>query len=338
MNCSPLSPAERLAASLVKGLRAELFLTPKPGLVDLLDSGSHPDLSLAKMTASIDLVGDYFTDLLAALAAGAGTAELIALGCRAEERMFATLGTNTHKGAIFLGGLLVAARHRCPADDRRSLKATVAATAREVLAFSPRPASNGQAVRAVYRAGGIVAEARGGLPSLFDVALPAWFQGWRLSGCPQRANFFMLSRLMQTVEDTTALHRCGRAGLAKLQRDGRLLEATLTEGFDPLPLLTALNLEYRKLNLTMGGVADLLGMAFGVLNYEGYWLEEEMRPAAEPQEAAAQAEGAIDGRRVIRPPLNAPPARTPLLASLASPLLPRGDTATARLNCFPPAK
>ena len=314
MNCSPLSPAERLAASLVKGLRAELFLTPKPGLVDLLDSGSHPDLSLAKMTASIDLVADYFANLLAALAAGAGTAELIAIGCRAEERMFASLGTNTHKGAIFLGGLLVVARHRCPADDRRSLKATVAATGREILAFSPRPASNGQTARAVYRAGGIVAEARGGLPSLFDIALPAWFHGWRLCGCPQRANFFMLSRLMQTVEDTTTLHRCGRAGLAKIQRDGRLLEATLTEGFDPLPLLTGLNQEYRELNLTMGGVADLLGATFGILDYEGYWLEEGMRPAEESEGIAAQAEGSLDGSRVITPPLNAPPARTPLLA------------------------
>jgi triphosphoribosyl-dephospho-CoA synthase len=56
MNCSPLSQAERLASSLIQGLRAELFLTPKPGLVDLIDSGSHPDLSLPKMTASIDLI------------------------------------------------------------------------------------------------------------------------------------------------------------------------------------------------------------------------------------------------------------------------------------------
>jgi triphosphoribosyl-dephospho-CoA synthase len=301
MNCSPLSQAERLAASLIKGLRAELFLTPKPGLVDLLDSGSHPDLSLAKMTASIDLVADYFADLLAALAVGAPLAELVATGRRAEERMLATLGTNTHKGAIFLGGLLLVARYRCPVDDRRALKATVAAVGREVLAFSPLPASNGQAARAIYRAGGIVAESRAGLPSLFDIALPAWILGWRLCGCPQRANFFMLSRLMQTVEDTTALHRCGPAGLAKLQRDGRLLEATLTEGFDPLPLLTALNLEYRQLNLTMGGVADLLGAAFGILDYEGYWLEEEMRPAVDNKRSMAY-EGVAIAMSLKHPP------------------------------------
>ncbi|HEY7746411.1 MAG TPA: triphosphoribosyl-dephospho-CoA synthase, partial [Desulfuromonadales bacterium] len=144
MNCSPLSQAERLAASLIKGLRAELYLTPKPGLVDLLDSGSHPDLSLAKMTASIDLIADYFADLLVALAAGATIPELVGVGRRAEERMLATLGTNTHKGAIFLGGLLLVARFRATAAEQ-PLQPTVAAVAREVLAFSPPAATNGQA-------------------------------------------------------------------------------------------------------------------------------------------------------------------------------------------------
>jgi triphosphoribosyl-dephospho-CoA synthase len=272
MNCLPPSPTERLATALLAGLRAELFLTPKPGLVDLTDNGSHPDLSLAKMLASIDLVADYFAELLAALAAGAGTAELVATGRRAEARMFAVLRTNTHKGAIFLGGLLLVARFRAT-DAGQRLQPAIAAAAREVFAFSPLPASNGQAARETYRAGGIVAEARSGLPSLFDVALPAWHQGLRTTGCMQRAAFFMMSRLMQTVEDTTALHRCGRAGLAQLQRDGRLLEAMLTEGFDPVPLLTKMNVEYRAMNLTMGGVADLLGVAFGCLAYEGYAVD-----------------------------------------------------------------
>jgi len=292
MNCSPLSQADRLAASLIKGLRAELHLTPKPGLVDLLDSGSHPDLSLAKMTASIDLITDYFDDLLSGLAAGATLAEQVGIGRRAEERMFATLGTNTHKGAIFLGGLLLVARFRATAGEL-PLQPTVAAVAREVLAFSPPAATHGQAARAVYRAGGIVAEARTGLPSLFGVALPAWRHALHIGGSTQQAAFFMLSRLMQSVEDPTALHRCGRPGLAQLQRDGRLLEAMLTEGFDPVPLLTKLNLEYRAMNLTMGGVADLLGVAFGVLDYDGYSLEVGMRPAAENAGDAAYEEVAI---------------------------------------------
>lgn len=293
MNFSPLSSTEQLAAALITGLKAELFLTPKPGLVDSKDCGSHPDLTLAKMLASIDLVADYFAELLAALDAGAGTAELIAIGQRAEERMFANLGTNTHKGTIFLGGLLLVARFRTPGDNKTSLKSAVAAVAREVLALRSLPASNGQAARETYRTGGIVAEVRTGLPSLFDVAIPAWHQGLRSTGSTQRAAFFMLSRLMQTVEDTTALHRCGRTGLAKLQKNGRLLEAMLTEGFDPVPLLTKLNHEYRAMNLTMGGVADLLGVAFGVLAYEGCAVGDWMQPIEVNANVTAYEEAAI---------------------------------------------
>lgn len=293
MNYSPLSSTERLAAALITGLKAELFLTPKPGLVDANDCGSHPDLSLGKMLASIDLVADYFAELRADLTAGAGAADLIATGRRAEERMFATLGANTHKGTIFLGGLLLVARFRSTAENKPFLKSAVAAVAREVLALTSLPASNGQAAREAYRAGGIVAEARAGLPSLFDVALPAWHQGLRSTGSTQRAAFFTLSRLMQTVEDTTALHRCGRAGLAKLQKNGRLLEAMLTEGFDPAPLLTKLNHEYRAMNLTMGGVADLLGVSFGVLAYEGCTVGDWMRPMAVNADVTMYEEAAI---------------------------------------------
>ena len=35
-----------VAAALADGVKAELYLTPKPGLVDLHDCGSHDDLSL----------------------------------------------------------------------------------------------------------------------------------------------------------------------------------------------------------------------------------------------------------------------------------------------------
>ena len=36
-----------------------------------------------------------------------------------------------------------------------------------------------------------------------------------------------------------------------------------------MPQLRQLNQDYRRLNLTMGGVADMLGLAFGYLDYLG---------------------------------------------------------------------
>ena len=79
----------------------------------------------------------------------------------------------------------------------------------------------------------------------------------------------MLARLMQTVDDTTTLHRGGPAGLARLKRDGRRLERLIAAGEDYPAFLCATNRAYIEMNLTMGGVADLLALAYGYLLASG---------------------------------------------------------------------
>jgi hypothetical protein len=71
---------------------------------------------------------------------------------------------------------------------------------------------------------------------------------------------------MQVVEDTTALHRCGEAALMRLREDGARLERLVASG-DHLPFLRDRKAVYRRMDLTMGGVADLLGLALGWLAY-----------------------------------------------------------------------
>jgi triphosphoribosyl-dephospho-CoA synthase len=47
----------------------------------------------------------------------------------------------------------------------------------------------------------------------------------------------MLARLMQTVEDATALHRCGLAGLERIREDGARLERLLERSGDHVGFL-----------------------------------------------------------------------------------------------------
>ena len=75
--------------------------------------------------------------------------------------------------------------------------------------------------------------------------------------------------LMQSVEDTTAVHRCGPEGLDRLRADGRRLEGLIEPGEDYLPWLADLNDEYRRLGLTMGGVADCLALCFALHEWIG---------------------------------------------------------------------
>jgi triphosphoribosyl-dephospho-CoA synthase len=260
---------EKLALDLVRGAFLELYLTPKPGLVDLSDCGSHPDLSVARMEASLQIVSCYLLDLSEALWNGESFAVQVRLGTAAERAMLRGLGTNCHRGYIFLSGLLLSASARSPYQDEVSLQEAIAALAVRFFARGEYEGSNGSQARNRFQAGGIRAEALCGLPSLFDQALPAFREEIEAGGNRGSAVYAMLGRLMSTVEDTTALHRCGRDGLRTVREDGRKLEALVADRGDFIGFLSDRNAHYIERNLTMGGVADLLALAFAWLSHTG---------------------------------------------------------------------
>jgi triphosphoribosyl-dephospho-CoA synthase len=283
------SPAA-LARRLVAGAETELDLTPKPGLVDRHDNGSHPDLSYALMRRSIELLPVYFEDLLALRRSEADLGACIDAGRRAERRMGHALGANAHRGYIFLCGLLLLAACDAEQAARRTetplgpvapspaasaagwgfegLRHHVRSLAREFFdqhaAHEGPVPSHGSRVRRQLGIGGIRAEARDGLPSVFDEGFPAYEDALARTGDAQLAAFALLGALMQCVEDTTTLHRCGPIGLARLRRDGRTLADLVASGTDPVPHLEAWNREYLRLGLTMGGVADCMALVFAL--------------------------------------------------------------------------
>lgn len=291
-----------MAGALVFGARAELDLTPKPGLVDRSDNGSHPDLDHTRMVRSIELLPRYYQELID-IRTGAGRwvpasdslAACIDAGRRAEARMEEAIGTNAHRGYIFLSGLMLLAACELAGEDSADaagrppaggaagavvglssrdgendsvvppygLRRAVISVARQFFAAGRRPAADhpGARVRAALGLGGVRAEALAGLPSVFEAGLPAY-----LAARSDFAAFRALAALMQNVEDTTAVLRCGLAGLARLRRDGAVLRALLDRGDDPRPVLAAWNEEYRAQRLTMGGVADCLALVFALVS------------------------------------------------------------------------
>ena len=91
-------------------LRLELDCHPKPGLVTPRSMGSHGDMDHACMAQGIAAIAPFFQALALAGRDGAGFADLKPIGLAAEQGMMtATGGVNTHRGAIFSLGLLVAA-------------------------------------------------------------------------------------------------------------------------------------------------------------------------------------------------------------------------------------
>ena len=264
-----VSHAQCLIRALIMGVRAELDLTPKPGLVDRLDSGSHQDLDYALMVRSIDLLEEYYQECVLGLSRGQPLAWFRELGIAAEIRMLRTFGTNTHRGVIFLGSLLLIAVYEAGGVDSRMVSTAVATNSRRLFNMAMPLNTIGGETRSRYQAGGIVEEAMNGLPTLFHIGVPALQEARQQGLSPMDGQFLALARLMQTVNDTTALRRCGPAGLRRLVRDGIELEVLLRDRGDPLPLLGELNRQYRELHLTMGGVADLLAMSIAWTLFSG---------------------------------------------------------------------
>ncbi len=268
---------QALANALRAGALAELELSPKPGLVDREGSGSHQDLDLASMQNSVALLPRYFDELLEACERSASLPELAGIGRDAEARMWRAIGANAHAGAIFLGGLLLAALPEAqlpcdagpPAID--SWRRRIRELAGQHFASAPAPGSHGDRARERYGVGGIAGEALAGLPLLFGELLDRYRASMLRGEGQRRAGFRVMALGMQLLEDTTALHRCGEAGLARVRSDGAELAALLDDDAAWPERVEARLREldglYRQLNLTMGGVADQLALTFALWQF-----------------------------------------------------------------------
>ncbi|HBA87378.1 MAG TPA: 2-(5'-triphosphoribosyl)-3'-dephospho CoA synthase [Geobacter sp.] len=257
---------EKLALNLVRGAFMELYLTPKPGLVDLSDSGSHPELTVARMEASLKIVSLYLLDLCNSVCNGEELVDQVRLGVAAESAVQRAVGSSCHKGYIFLSGLFLCASADAPQDEA---ELSAAFASRAALFFSRSEPGAALRVRNRFQGGGLREEALAGLPSLFDEALPVFRKDLENGGNRGSAIFAMMGRLMQTVEDSTTLRRCGRSGLKIVREDGRLLERLVADRDDFIAFLIERNRHYVSQNLTMGGVAGLLALALAWLSHTG---------------------------------------------------------------------
>ncbi len=254
---------ELLATDLRMGALRELDLTPKPGLVDRQDSGSHADLSYADMRASVELLPRYFGNILVCHREQRPLQDFVQAGIEAESRMTREIKANAHKGFIFLSGLVLMAA--CACGGRADLlRRKISEITNEFFARFGSPDSYGADIRNRHGLGGIRAEAEQGLPTVFEHGWPKYREALEAGWDSEHASFYLMAILMQRLEDTTSVHRCGLEGLLRLRQDGARLQRLLEQQQAPEPMLAALNQEYRRLGLTMGGVADCMALTFAL--------------------------------------------------------------------------
>jgi triphosphoribosyl-dephospho-CoA synthase len=270
----------QLARYAVTALVEEAQLTPKPALVDRRGSGAHRDLDLAIMLRSAHALEPAFAALArAARHRGEPSAllraELAQIGRAGEQAMLqATGGSNAHRGAIWIVGLLVAGASMpggvrvadnilSSANPARLEVAQVCTLAAQIACFPDRfaaPAdSHGERARQRYQVGGARREAQDGFPHVVDIGLPA-LRAARARGVGENAaRLDALLSIMASLDDTCLLHRAGLPGLHAAQQGARsVLHAGGSSTPDGQAALGALELALLSLNASPGGAADLL--------------------------------------------------------------------------------
>ena len=229
--------AETLGEMAENALLAEVHFTPKPGLVDEANNGAHRDMDVPLFERSAHALRPCFEEFVRLGIQGASPAALQQAGVRAEQAMFAaTGGVNTHKGAIYSGALLLHAAGRLLSGEEEGDLYELAA---QTAAAIPAPTgTHGAAVRA--QCGGICTEAVSGYPTAQAV----------------------LRQLRQSgpLDDSTLWHRGGAEG-AQLVRS-RAADILAAPASEREARTRRLDAELIERNLSPGGSADLLAMAF----------------------------------------------------------------------------
>jgi len=252
----------------VASLHAELTLHPKPGLVSPVDNGSHDDMDAGTFLRSMFSLRHYFVRICEAGLDNAPFPVLKRLGIEAEQRMLgATAGINTHRGAIFSVGLLCAAlglarRHRTPLSAqalRQTLMQRWGADLGAHSSIADKADTHGLRVAARYAVGGAREEGALGLPSVFEVGLPALQATLAAGRGIYHARIDALFALMAHISDTNIFHRGGAAGAQTVRRQAQQF---LTAGGTAAPAWHTHAMASHRLfiehKLSPGGAADLL--------------------------------------------------------------------------------
>lgn len=244
----------------VKSLVDEVELTPKPGLVDQLDSGAHNDLTLHMMRASAVSLKETFYNIADVSYNRTPSQqlreEIAAIGRSGERRMFeVTGGVNTHKGAIWALGLLVSAFSS--GLGKFTIEETLN-TAGEIASYSDRfndvtTLTNGNRVKRKFGVHGAKEQAEQGFPHIANYSMPALNYARKMKMTEDDARKYSLLSLIAHLDDTCILHRGGMEGLEFAKTEAMLLLKS-----KKIKQISTLNEAFVERNISPGGSADLL--------------------------------------------------------------------------------
>ncbi len=267
--------ASLCAQNAAKSLIQEVDTTPKPGLVDRNNNGSHKDMNRHLFIQSARCLVPYFEKcfVLGAENPTPPYGKLFSLlkeaGLGAEKTMYETTkGINTHKGIIFSMGILCASmgvlwKPDVPFSHTADVLKICASIAKEKKLPHFARTEN---LCAKYNIGGIVKEAQSGFATVWDTGLPVYKNLLRNNCSENLAGAVTLIHLIAATDDTNLYYRGGKEGALWAKAKAKCL----TEKYTVIPEeeIEKTDIEFIEKNLSPGGCADLLAITYFLHEYE----------------------------------------------------------------------
>ncbi|CAJ1183955.1 triphosphoribosyl-dephospho-CoA synthase CitG [Companilactobacillus paralimentarius] len=261
-----MKSSKYLADAAMKALLYEVNVHPKPGLVDPTDNSTHLDMDVFTFIDSAVSLHSYFEEFAQAGIDFRGNdlrdlfKSIRPIGVRAEKAMFkATDNINTHKGAIFSLGIMLAA---C-GYDYDNIQLTIKKMLQGLVENdfkaldSKKNLSNGEKMFLKYGVTGIRGEAENGYPTVFNNSLP-----YLKSQADRDLNSMLLNTLMVIVSksyDSNVVKRGDLNSLKEIQKYAQnILNVDGCSNSEGTKILDEMNKYCNKYNLSLGGSADLL--------------------------------------------------------------------------------
>lgn len=277
---------ETICSYAIQSVLYEITATPKPGLVDRNNSGSHSDMDIFTFMASAGTLYPYF---LECYEIGVNTRgddahctldSLRDVGKRAELFMYrATDGINTHKGAIFTLGIVLGAVGRLYSNNQIITVDDVFEEIKQMCKHliesdykgikQKNMFTKGEMLYNEYKICGVRGEAESGFSTVKNIALPILKKCFENKKSINDALCITLLYIIKSIDDTVLISRSSlqRANEVKKGIDNLLKE-------NPYPsteLIEKLDTEFIKENLSVGGAADLLSVCYFI-----YLLENKL--------------------------------------------------------------
>jgi holo-ACP synthase/triphosphoribosyl-dephospho-CoA synthase len=266
----------KICGAALEALMGEAAVTPKPGLVDRANNGAHGDMDFFSFIRSTAAILPWFRRC--AQAGFESPADPAALfdSLRPEGKIAEALmreaagGANTHRGLVFSLGLLSAAFGRIYRQDGEpgledTLELCRAMTARLDEDFSRIDKANPSHGEALYMqcgCRGARGEAARGFPTVRNFALPVLRELLHAGHSRNDAGAATLLHIIAHTEDTNIIHRSGPETLREIQKNILAFLETNPAMDALLKKAAELDGEFIHRNISPGGSADLLALAF----------------------------------------------------------------------------